>query len=156
MNRLNNKGVESGSDYPSSRTLPAYRRTPICPACRRDCLGALPLGARQAPSTHKERRGLARRGARTPRYFSRPCEGAYRLHTPLSARARVAFATQTKRKQGYHDKHLHHANAANLDTVLHGDCIEVMRHMRPDGHSRPVPTEMAGRAGLAKATLLVR
>ena len=38
-------------------------------------------------------------------------------------------------------------NAANLNTVLHGDCVEIMRHMRPDGHSRPLPTDMAGREG---------
>jgi hypothetical protein len=35
-------------------------------------------------------------------------------------------------------------NTANLNTVSHGDCVEIMRHMQPDGHSRPVPTEMAG------------
>jgi hypothetical protein len=27
-------------------------------------------------------------------------------------------------------------NAANLNTVMHGDCIEIVRHMRPDGHLR--------------------
>jgi hypothetical protein len=48
-------------------------------------------------------------------------------------------------------------NAANLNTVLHGDCVEIMRHMRPDGYYRPVLTEMAGREGLAaKATPLLR
>jgi hypothetical protein len=37
-------------------------------------------------------------------------------------------------------------NAANLNTVLHGDYVEITRNMRTDGHSRPVP-EMAGRQG---------
>ena len=52
----------------------ACRRS-LIPACRRAFLGALPLGARQAASTQKDRRGFARR-VRRPRCFLGPCEAA--------------------------------------------------------------------------------
>ena len=68
----------------------ACRRS-LFPGCRRSCLGTRSLGARQAASTQKDRRGFARRGAKTALLF-RFLRTRLTLAHPALGKARVASA----------------------------------------------------------------
>jgi hypothetical protein len=101
-------------------------------------LGALPLGARQAPSARKDRRGFARRGVNAALLFASLRRRLTLAHPALGeGQGGIRNPNQTQKGETMTSTFTT-TNAANLNTVMHGgDCVEIVRHMRPDGHSRP-------------------
>jgi hypothetical protein len=92
-------GVVSDDEHlrQSALGLPERRkhRRSLFRAGRQSYLGALPLGARQAASTQKDRRGFARRGAKTALLF-RFLRSRLTLAHPTLGEAKGCIANATQ------------------------------------------------------------